>query len=58
VRTALDVAYLAAFMLALTLPFAAVWLASLTACGLLELARARIAEADSVRAESALHRRR
>jgi hypothetical protein len=33
---------------------AAVWLASLAACGILELARARIAESDNLRAESPL----
>jgi hypothetical protein len=31
---------------------AAAWLASLAACGLLELARARVAKSDSLRAES------
>lgn len=34
---------------------AAVWLASLAACGVLELARARIARTDNLRAESAVH---
>jgi hypothetical protein len=36
---------------------AAVWLASLAACGVLELARARIATTDNMRAESALQPR-
>jgi hypothetical protein len=34
---------------------AAAWLASLAACGLLELARARVAKGDNVRAESRPH---
>jgi hypothetical protein len=37
---------------------AAAWLASLAACGLLELTRARIARGDNVRAESRPHDRR
>ena len=36
---------------------ATVWLASVAACGVLELARAGIAKTDNLRAESALHRR-
>jgi hypothetical protein len=36
-------------------PMAAAWLASLAACGLLELTRARLAEADNMRAESRPH---
>jgi hypothetical protein len=34
---------------------AVAWLASLAACGLLELARARVAKGDNVRAESGPH---
>jgi hypothetical protein len=34
---------------------AAAWLASLAVCGLLELARARVAKGDNVRAESGPH---
>jgi len=34
---------------------AAVWLASFAACGVLELARARIAKTDNLRAESGVH---
>jgi hypothetical protein len=37
---------------------AAAWLASFAACGVLEMARARVAQADNLRAESRPHRQR